>query len=212
MQGVSKSGTATVKTATGEHCQLKLGEIDELPRGLGIELIPVDPDESGRASEWRVRAEVAADAPLGAQSVYLPIQSSVQIPGEPAGTFFTTGAPVSYVVRGPLEASMQYVSFGLVRGGKALTRQVRLTRHDASVDFASLVAEVTVEPNDKREWKPKIKTKFAPVPGSPNAMELTLEWPAAPAGTSCVVRGSVRVTTGQPNVADVSIRFSGVVR
>lgn len=208
-----------VTSPIADRFRLELAQAVPLPEHVKVELRAIDADASGRAATWDVVATVGPNAPEGPSSNWpLRLTSDVPVAGAPAlpdgstKTHAITAYAVAQVV-GLVSANPYYVSFGLVRPGQEIEKEVVLEVADAEFEAGPmpvtiraqragdedlfegrLTASVVRDENDSR--KHRVKIKLTDMPDDRDG----------PFG------GYFDIAVGHPTKPTLTIPFSGVLR
>lgn len=223
-EGTERTGTIDFRTSNGDRIMLAQDPTRPipLPAGLSMDFVPVNADESGKASVWRATFTVGKDSPEGGKSYAVRLNSDVELPKNPklpdkvagkagAPTVYQVTANVNYTILGAISLQTQYLSLGLVRPDQPVVRNVRLTCHEDDFDLSNVKATLTGEGNQPLQWADRFKVSVKPVSGS-NAVDIELRLNGLPADADGSFRGRIAIETGHPTKPSEFVRFSGVCR
>jgi hypothetical protein len=205
-----------VRGAAGERFLLTATRAG-LPEALAVEVIPVDPDETQRATAWRVRAVLNPGMPKGIRSYSLELKTDFPMPDVPLqadGTPppFVVHATLSAIVVGHVAAAPQNLNFGMLAADETVARTVVVTCYDP--DFALPEPKVEVKP-----VKPELPFPLAETlrvttrkVADENAweVELLLEGLSPAVGRSFM--GRMVIETGHPEEPQLEVTLSGLKR
>ncbi len=138
----------TVSSVGGERYKLEPTR-RALPPEVSIETEPMDPDDDGRATSWKVKATLGPGMPKGTRTYPLDLQTDLENPHGPVQSDgsrarFVVSPSVNAMVVGPVSALPQNVNFGIMRSDQTVAKSFRVECHDP--DF--------VLPEPKAEVKP----------------------------------------------------------
>ena len=190
------------------------------PPGVKIDLQPQNPDEEGKAEQWKVVVTVGPDCREGNLGYPIHLRSDEEVLGAPkiaGGETPTYGASVMITarVRGLISWEPQYLSFGLVRPGQVMPRQLSVSTFDPEFQFeADKVQIELVGPSEAKPdfpWKDYFSSNVRPsADGSSVDIELTLD--GLPDDADGSFQGRLIIKTGHPTKPEVPVLFSGVCR
>jgi hypothetical protein len=205
-----------VRGASGERFGLTATRAG-LPEPLVVELIPVDPDESQRATAWRVRAILNPGMPKGIRSYSLELLTDFPVPEGPLGpdgkpSLFKVHPQLSAIVVGHVGVSPQNINFGMLAGDETAARTVVVTSYDP--DFVLPEPKVTVKPVKADLPFPLADTLRITTRKVEDAnaweVELLLEGLSPEVGRSFM--GRMTIETGHPEEPQLEVTLSGLKR
>ncbi len=214
-----KEGTLRVRSETLDPFLLTVDE-RFVSEPLSVELVPVEPDFSGRSTTWDVNLALGPGIPEGLRNYPLLLLTDKEIPHPSAKSKSPDGSPPVYTARAYVQAAVQglvtadpgFLSFGMVRPGEVVERTVRLQCFDdfvlypnVPVQLAGMRAGVEFPYADRFTWS------FAPS-DDPQVMELTLRLEGLPEDLNGSFGGYLNIDVGHPLKPTVGVRFSGVCR
>jgi len=227
-EGETKTMTVEVRTSRGEPIGLVLDAANPIPipKGMTVDLQPLNPGQDGRAAHWRATVTIGEGAEEGNVGYQIRLLSDVEMPDKHDGkapaegapqlhektTFQQVNASVSGRILGPLSFTPQFLSMGLVRPGQPVTRNVKLISHDPEFDLGQVKVELRGENGQELAWKDHFGTSVQPAPGMNNALDITLKLDGLPEGSDGSFRGELVIHTGHPRRPELLVRFSGVCR
>ena len=197
-------------------CLLRLDET-LIQEPMTATLTPQNPDDAGRATEWRLAVALGPNIPEGLRNYPIRLVSDQRVPHpkakNPDGSdpTFQLNIYVQAQVTGLVSANPSFLSFGMVRPGETKEATVRVQCHDEYQLTPN--ATVTLEglQGGEVEHKESFAYEIMPVEGE-NALDLVLKLAGMPEDFNGSFGGVARVDVGHPSKSDVSIRFSGVCR
>ena len=205
-----------VASTRGERFTLK-SVTTNLPKSIQLEVVPVDPDDEGKAAEWDVTVVAGPGLPSGIRNYPCAVRSDIEIlkpkhpkpGGEP--TFYTISLAVQARVTGMVNATPAFLGFGMIRPGQAVDRTVLVESHD---DF-KLTADIPVSfeglYGGEFEYADLMDATLVPSEDG-SAMEIKLTLRGLPEEATGSFGGILKVAVGHPSIKELVIRFSGVCR
>ena len=190
------------------------------PPGMKIDLQPQNPNEDGKAEQWKVVVTLGPGSKEGNLGYPIHLRSDEEVLGAPkiaGGETPTYGASVMVTarVRGLISWEPQYLSFGLVRPGQVMPRTLSVSTFDRDFQFkAEDVKLELVGPSEAKPdfpWKDYFSHSVHPSEdGSSVSIELTLD--GLPDDADGSFQGRLLIKTGHPSKPEVPVLFSGVCR
>lgn len=229
-EGEEKAMTVDIRTSRGEPIKLSLDPANPIavPKGMTIDLQPLNPDAEGRAGHWRATATIADGAEEGPIGYQLRLLSDVEVPQKEDRTvtdvsgkvievpqqvaYHQVNVSISGRVLGPLSFTPQFLSMGLVRPGQRVPRNVKLLSHDPDFDLSNVTVELRGENGNELQWKDYFTTSVKPAQGMSNALDIQLQLEGLPDGSDGSFRGELVIHTGHERRPELLVRFSGVCR
>lgn len=208
-----------ISAKRGESFGLSLKEESFAPFSeyLSVETEAVEPDAEGRAAQYKVKVKIGPNTPLGMRNCPLRFDTDIPVanpryPSEDGTqTFHIVQVNVQAQVTGMVHADPAFISFGLVRPGEVVERQVRIECHDdfqLSTDMATSLEglqgqefphadafSMTVEPVEEGRLF-LLKMRIEGLPESVNGS----------------FGGILKIGVEHPWMKELSVRFSGVCR
>ncbi|QDV04875.1 hypothetical protein Poly30_03690 [Planctomycetes bacterium Poly30] len=194
-----------------------------MPPGLSVRCTPITPDERGWSSRWMLELAVGADTPPGPHGYVWRRKVISAPPSEPGATEsgvtrakeHFTAVGLTYRVEGALELDETFASFGLMRPGSKTERTRHLLMRDDSLDADDLRVEVVPETGgDANSITPAVT--LAAISGADEQgrqrIEIRLQLDVPEALPDQVLRGEVRIHTGDAEFPVLTLRYAGVVR
>lgn len=217
---------AVISTTKGDPVKLELVE-QSLPAGSDCKLVPVNPDDTGRASRWDLDVTLGPDLTEGNLARAVNVISDVPIPGAEEGidgkATYAATITISAQVVGPFSFTPPYVSMGLVRPGQVASRTVTIECHDEDYSFAERVPEIRVvglqNPGAAggdatyRDWEyaDVFTPTVRPVEGK-NAVEVELRLEGMPDNATGSFRGTLVIDLNHPDKQQIALVITGVCR
>lgn len=227
-RGETKTQTIDIRTSRSEPIGLELDSSNpiKIPDGLSVDLKPVNPNEDGRAAQWRATISVGEGAKDGNLGYQLRLRSDVPLPGAAEkiadqtpgahkhahNTHYTANASVNARILGLLSFTPQFVSMGLVRPGQRVPRSVKVIAHDPDFDLSKLKVDVRGDKGAPLKWAEYFETSIQPASGLSNAVDVQLRLIGLPEGSEGSFRGEMVILTGDVRNPELRVRFSGVCR
>ncbi|MCA9001315.1 MAG: DUF1573 domain-containing protein, partial [Planctomycetes bacterium] len=225
--GGQRDQTVDIRTAHGEMVMMHVdpARLGVIPKGITLDLQPVNPNEEGKSSHWTVAVHIGSDALEGQANAALRILTDVELPIDPhkreqlASTgqpivpqYFSANVTVQARILGSFTLDRPYLSFGLVRPGQIAPRVARLTCNEESFQFGEgLKVELRGKDGGEFEFPELFETSIRPVPGV-SAVDIELLLKGFPDGVDQSFSGELVIKTGHPSSPDKTVRFSGVCR
>lgn len=214
---------STIQAARATPVMLQLVEGD-LPAGVSHELKPTNPDVEGKSARWELALTLGPKLAEGHLARSLTIRSDVPIP-EPGRQ--TGGTPMTYQVSltmsahviSPFTHQPPYLSMGLIRPGRVVTRTVRVESHEEEYSFAENQPEVRLMgqqlpgTDEFQEWEyaEAFTPTIRPVEGM-NAIDVELRLEELPEGAAGPFRGTMLIELDHPCVNWIAVVVTGVCR
>ncbi|MEM7308716.1 MAG: DUF1573 domain-containing protein [Planctomycetota bacterium] len=205
-----------VKSVGGERFSLKPTR-KGLPDELTVAVEPVDPDDDGRATSWKIVANLGIGMPKGIRSYTLDLETDLvnrQAAPRPDGkeSHFVISPMVNAMIVGPVAALPQNINFGMVSAGQTVAKTVTLESHDPGFSMP----EPTVEVKAYREGASLAFADTLRITKRPSEekngweIELLLEGLGEEVGRSFL--GKLVIDTGHPDEPQLEVTLSGLKR
>jgi hypothetical protein len=214
----TREKTAQVAGKKGGAFKLRQ-EFPQAVQGVKVELTPVNPDAEGKAERWDVKITLGPDCREGNLGYPVQLRSDQLVPGAavgPDGQAPAYGASVMIQarVRGLISFEPQYLSFGLVKPGVAVTRTLKLSSYDPNFTLTEPKSMKLAGPSDA---VPEFKyAEFFEMKARPAAdgktCEIDLTLKGMPESVDGSFQGRLLIETGHAARPTVSVLFSGVCR
>ncbi len=216
-----KTEKVTIGTHEGQKLKFEV-DVQKLPKGMFVDLLPLAPDENGRAAMWEAIVTLGPEIEEGNLAYPVLLRSDSPVPGaEPNadGTIPTQDVDftVSARIMGVVSFNPQYLSMGLVRPGQVVPRNVKITSHDAAFTFKpdTKCRVVGVKGPDGEfqpwEYSDRFTAVVRPVDGE-SAIDIELRLDGFPEEVQGSFRGTLLVDIGHPSKPTVEIPITGVCR
>lgn len=243
-QGSTRTQYVDVRTTRGAKVYLALDERPGLvrPKGLDVTLSPVNPDEEGRASHWKVEVVVGPDAVEGNLGYQIRMTSDQArpdatelekknavhqhnkdqggkdkdgkvLPTHQVTTKYQVNVAVTGRILGAMTCSPQFLSMGLVRPGQVVPRTVKLISHDP--DFKFDPETMTIEIKGDGGTPLRWAENFSGTIRAAqgvNGVDVELRLEGLPEGADGSFRGLLVIHTGHATKGTMEVHFSGVCR
>ncbi|MCC7015369.1 MAG: DUF1573 domain-containing protein [Planctomycetes bacterium] len=190
-----------------------------MPDGMKLEMLPREPDASGRANVWDVKVSMGPNCREGNTGYPINLRSDEEVAGAVAdkdGHKATYGASVMVTARvmGLISYEPQYLSYGLVRPGQVVARSLTVKSFDPNFTFSDNMELKLVGPSDQKPEFPYAASFTHTVKPSEDrksaVVELTLT--GLPENVDGSFQGRLLIKTGHPQKPEIPVLFSGVCR
>lgn len=197
--------------------RLRLNPVrDNVPAGLRVELVALDPDAEGKASRFELVATLGPGLAEGPFSASIPLRSDLVIPGGerlPNGKLPTYETSVSILakVTGSVSVNPGFVSLGLIKPGQALSRTIRVQCHDPAFKLGDLPVEIQGADVPAWEYAKCFTSAVRPVQGE-NAVDVEVRLNGMPATLNGSFAGTLVIKVGHPEKPELRLAITGMCR
>jgi hypothetical protein len=214
----TREKSAQISSKKGGAFKLRQ-EFPQTIQGVKVELTPVNPDAEGKADRWDVKITCGPDCREGSLGYPVQLRSDQLVPGAPVGPDGQAPAYGAQVmiqarVRGLISFEPQYLSFGLVKPGVAVTRTLKLSSFDPNFTLSEPKSMKLAGPSDavpEFKYAEYFEVKARPAAdGKTCEVDLTLK--GMPESVDGSFQGRLLVETGHSARPTISVLFSGVCR